>query len=657
MVRSTPGQKQNKRFLRLTQGIANAAQRMGNDMNNHNNTSHVSTYPGAHASHNQPPATAHSSSSAYSSNIATNNSSSNKLPSLADLSIWFDYFDRDGNQVLESEEVIAAIAQTFASYGRMVDVASIRESVHALWSEFDPDGNGYIDKNEFMVEGGLGESIKAMLHVENGNSDTQTIPAPGMNSGVNSSHQTQQQQPPTTTIMCVVVPAGMAPGQLIKIKIPSGEFATVKIPNYPSWKLTETGQSTFEFRLPKSKPAFTTPTNTYTSKFTHHQNPNNNHLSATTSNAPIQPFQSWQTFRGYSHQVRDFDRVQHIPVNPSFFIHASGRRKALIIGINYPGTQASLRGCVNDAANMSRLLLQQGYPNDSEHMVVLTDDRTMSGQNSYPSGAIIIKAIQWLVQGVSKGDVLFFHYSGHGSQVPDKTGFEKDGLNETILPTDYKKGQIKDDQLWEHLVYPLPEGVKLTAVMDCCHSGTGLDLPFEYHLPTGKKIYQSNFLQSNNFMNGRWDADINCAHSKGDVVLFSGCEDDQTSADVQGRGFLSQYQAGGAMTQSFIQAFRQNPMATYPEFMANLHNTLKNRGFKQRPQLTSSQQFDVNSRILSFVDGIEGNMNTEIGRIQHKKYPTKKIGGRGSMVDQLLGISPATAAGILLGVLALDALF
>lgn len=33
---------------------------------------------------------------------------------------------------------------------------------------------------------------------------------------------------------------------------------------------------------------------------------------------------------------------------------------------------------------------------------------------------------------------LFFHYSGHGSQKADYTGDEDDGMDETILPTDYK---------------------------------------------------------------------------------------------------------------------------------------------------------------------------------------------------------------------------
>ena len=37
---------------------------------------------------------------------------------------------------------------------------------------------------------------------------------------------------------------------------------------------------------------------------------------------------------------------------------------------------------------------------------------------------------------------------------------------------DYQSaGQIPDDLLWKELVNKVPEGVRLTAIMDCCHSG------------------------------------------------------------------------------------------------------------------------------------------------------------------------------------------
>lgn len=57
----------------------------------------------------------------------------------------------------------------------------------------------------------------------------------------------------------------------------------------------------------------------------------------------------------------------------------------------------------------------------------------------------------------------------------------EDGYDETLVPLDYgSAGQIRDDDIFKALILPLKEGVQLTSVMDCCHSGTVLDLPYVF---------------------------------------------------------------------------------------------------------------------------------------------------------------------------------
>lgn len=83
------------------------------------------------------------------------------------------------------------------------------------------------------------------------------------------------------------------------------------------------------------------------------------------------------------------------------------------------------------------------------------------------------------MQGVQAGDSLVFHFSGHGLQKRNYTLDEIDGYDETLCPLDYEtKGMIVDDELNATLVRPLPRGAKLHAIIDACHSGTMLDLPF-----------------------------------------------------------------------------------------------------------------------------------------------------------------------------------
>ena len=88
-------------------------------------------------------------------------------------------------------------------------------------------------------------------------------------------------------------------------------------------------------------------------------------------------------------------------------------------------------------------------------------------------------ALQWLVQGCHPGDSLFFHFSGHGSQSVDFGKDEIDGFDETLCPVDYEvNGMISDDEVNDTIIRPLPPGVKLHAVIDSCHSGSSLDLPY-----------------------------------------------------------------------------------------------------------------------------------------------------------------------------------
>ena len=157
------------------------------------------------------------------------------------------------------------------------------------------------------------------------------------------------------------------------------------------------------------------------------------------------------------------------------------RKRALFIGINYVGQSAELSGCVNDVVDMRALLAGANYTETR----VLYDGR-WSGpflgelNDTAPTRANMTSAFRWLVAGAGVGDQLFLHYSGHGSQLRSQMFQEADGLDEVIVPVDYETaGMIRDDELRALLVTPLRgTGAALRAVLDCCHSGTGIDLRY-----------------------------------------------------------------------------------------------------------------------------------------------------------------------------------
>lgn len=145
-------------------------------------------------------------------------------------------------------------------------------------------------------------------------------------------------------------------------------------------------------------------------------------------------------------------------------------------GINYVGhSQGVLRGCHNDVMNMVDYIKDvHGFEDDN--ITILLDD----GKHTSPTTANMIAAYKKIVADAQPGDALFCHYSGHGAKIRDDDwGEEEDGCDETLVPVDYQEsGMIRDDDLFKILIEPLPQDVHLVCLMDCCHSGTVLDLPY-----------------------------------------------------------------------------------------------------------------------------------------------------------------------------------
>jgi len=181
--------------------------------------------------------------------------------------------------------------------------------------------------------------------------------------------------------------------------------------------------------------------------------------------------------------------VQEIPftcLSPSRQSHSQAR--ALLVGINYHGQSGELAGCHNDVFRMRDYLLQvQGYA--AENIVIIVDN----GRHHYPNRENIIKVLQQLVAQSRPGDSVFFHYSGHGGLLDSLGNPWKQSVgqeyDEILYPLDHQKaGHIRDYSLFKNFVQPMPAGVTVTCIMDCCHSGSVLDLPYSYKPTPGGTI-------------------------------------------------------------------------------------------------------------------------------------------------------------------------
>lgn len=183
---------------------------------------------------------------------------------------------------------------------------------------------------------------------------------------------------------------------------------------------------------------------------------------------------------GFS-QIPQLSSSSKIDLNETFSVggEAEGTKRAVLIGICYCGMQGELAGCHNDVFNIMAYLMDvHGF--ERENITVLMDDP--GEEHMTPTYENITNAFKKVVEETQEGDAVFLHYSGHGGKVRDDDwGEEEDGFDETLIPIDYMdSGMIRDDYIYDHLVKPFPQGATMTCLMDCCHSGTVLDLPYKF---------------------------------------------------------------------------------------------------------------------------------------------------------------------------------
>ncbi|NCR66226.1 MAG: DUF4384 domain-containing protein [Microcystis aeruginosa LL11-07] len=150
------------------------------------------------------------------------------------------------------------------------------------------------------------------------------------------------------------------------------------------------------------------------------------------------------------------------------------RKRALLVGVNnYPDTRwITLEGAVNDVKLQQELLIHRfGFQSDQ---ILLLTDHEATREN-------ILQAFEeHLIKWAQPGDVVVFHFSGHGSQVFDPDQIFQDGQVSTIVPVDSilppgypnKGGKVND--ITGHTLWLLMQAINtenVTFILDSCHSG------------------------------------------------------------------------------------------------------------------------------------------------------------------------------------------
>lgn len=221
---------------------------------------------------------------------------------------------------------------------------------------------------------------------------------------------------------------------------------------------------------------------------------------------------------------------------------------SLHIGINevdpdhYAGWSGSLTACEADARDYEAIAASRSF----ESRTLLTEDATRAG---------VITAVTAAADRLQPGDMFVLTYAGHGGQIPDTSGDEVDGFDETWCLFD---GQLIDDELYT-LWNRFQGGVRILMISDSCHSGTAVRAPqliaresvtrgpvaaelgivdaAYRHMPRRESL--RTYRRHREFYNGLQARSSPSGNLRATVRSLSACQDNQLSLDGDRNGLFT----------------------------------------------------------------------------------------------------------------------
>jgi len=326
-------------------------------------------------------------------------------------------------------------------------------------------------------------------------------------------------------------------------------------------------------------------------------------------------------------------------------IYLTMKKRAICMGINYPGTNIKLNGCVADATSMAytanklgvnlndiTLLIDEGRLSNGNYsiydkLMVPTHRDVLFKYNQYnkqytpkikttmPTKTNFLNELKNACQDPNVG-VLFLTSASHGTYGTDKTRTESDGLTEYICTLDNNgkynglSSSLSDDEFIDTInsAFSKRSNIPLIiyCVIDSCHSGTVLDLDYMIdYVKDGStkklKFSKDNNLKKNN-LNNLW------------IYGFTACQDSQSanenSITGMARGFgtrafettiASLYQNTNSNNSYTVYDIYKNMVQQIDEYDGiEIPNYNKN---SQLPKLSCNKDFSVDQNKNKFMCG------------------------------------------------------
>lgn len=231
---------------------------------------------------------------------------------------------------------------------------------------------------------------------------------------------------------------------------------------------------------------------------------------------------------------------------------------AVLVGINSYKHVSGLGGCINDVDDVAKLLSSSGAVPESNISKLIDASATK---------VAIMQAIKDILSKLKAGERAYFHFSGHGVQLPATGSEEIDGVDEVLCAYDFDwtaETAIVDDELYRALL-ERPAGSEVIVTLDCCHSGDQLrDLRVRPRTLRPPAAIASELARRKGAIQGFRKV----SRSPG-VSFLSACSPWEVAADTSFNG-----RANGAFSYYFLRAEEAQPRASLDEVAFALRSDL-----------------------------------------------------------------------------------
>lgn len=324
------------------------------------------------------------------------------------------------------------------------------------------------------------------------------------------------------------------------------------------------------------------------------------------------------------------------------------RKLALLVGINkYPSNKrfTNLSGCVTDVKLQEELLVHRFGFNRNDIVKLTTD----SPPDYQPNRKNILKIFEeHLINQAKPGDVVVFHFSGHGSRLRDPNPLKNcnnqkfDEFNSTLVVADEGQNNLAPDIMGRTL-FLLRSALKtdnVTMVLDSCHSGGGTrgnlvirSVPGDSLDPLPEEIaYQKSWMKQLG-LNEEELKKRRCA-GVGKGVVIASAKKEEDAADAHFDGFYA-----GAFTYFLTQYLWQN-YDTVGVTTAETKNTIKSLS-RQVPVVDGDESkpiYFISSKATPSSDAVITNVNGEkitlwLGGVEYDSLTAFQAGASFAVVN------------------------